>query len=72
MKEDIFDSRERLEELVRKRKRRKRLLAFILAVTMLVTFAIPVSMMIPVQNSPQVKEKDNGFEIPLYSAEAEA
>ena len=33
MKEEIFESREKLAELVRKRKQRKRILAFVLAVT---------------------------------------
>ncbi len=70
MKEEIFESHEKLAELVRKRKQRKRILAFILAVTMLLTFAVPVSMMIPVSTGS--KHKNNGTEPPLYSAEADA
>ena len=70
MKEAIFESHEKLAELVRKRKQRKRILAFILAVTMLLTFAVPVSMMIPVSTGG--KHKNNSTEPPLYSAEADA
>ncbi|MBR1553819.1 MAG: hypothetical protein IJ644_00310 [Oscillospiraceae bacterium] len=71
MKEEIFESHEALAELVRKRKQRKRILAFVLAVTMLVTFAIPISMMIPVQNPASVTDTDDGMKAPLYSADAE-
>ena len=70
MKEDVFESREQFAEHVRKRKQRKRILAFILAITMLLTFAIPISMMFPVQNPHKtIPEKDG---LPLYSAEENA
>ena len=69
MKEDIFESHEKLAEHVRKRKQRKRIFAFILAVTMLLTFAVPVSMMIPVSTGG--KHKNTETEPPLYSAEAD-
>jgi len=70
MKEDMFESREKLAELVRKRKQRKRILAFVLAVTMLLTFAVPLSMMIPVSESGGRSKKKN-LEPPYYAAEAE-
>ena len=70
MKEEIFESHEKLTELVRKRKQRKRILAFILAVTILLTFAVPISMMFPVSNfSKPSKDKNN--DVPLYSVDAE-
>lgn len=70
MKEEIFESHEKLAELVRKRKQRKRILAFILAVTMLLTFAIPISMMFPMPNASK-PSKDKNNDIPLYSVDAE-
>ena len=45
MYDEHDDSREELLELARKRKQRKRIFAFVLAVVMLVTFAIPIRMM---------------------------
>ncbi len=60
----MLEAREEMEYLIKKRKRRKRILAFILAIAMLVTFAVPLSMMFPnTQISDQ--KKDNA---PLYSA----
>ncbi|MBR4320768.1 MAG: hypothetical protein IKP69_12125 [Oscillospiraceae bacterium] len=70
MKEEIFESREKLAELVRKRKQRKRILAFVLAVTILLTFAVPISMMFPMPNSSK-PSKDKNNDVPLYSVDAE-
>lgn len=71
MKEEIFESREKLAEHIRKRKQRKRVLAFVLAVTMLLTFAVPISMMIPVQESSSGRSKKKNLEPPYYSADIE-
>ncbi len=69
MYDENDDSREELLELARKRKQRKRIFAFVLAVVMLVTFAIPISMMFPIQK-PENSDEDD-FKPPLYSADAE-
>lgn len=69
MNEEIFDSHEEMLELVRKRKQRKRIFAFVLAIVMLLTFAIPISMMIPIQPS---SDTDDNFKPPVYSADADA
>lgn len=70
MDEEIFDSREELAELIRRKKQRKRILAFVLAVVMLLTFAIPISMMFPVQKP--APDTEDEFKPPVYSADAES
>lgn len=54
-------------EIYIKKRRRKKILALILAGTILVTFAIPFGMMIPkqIQEVPEATEPD----VPLYAVE---
>lgn len=58
---------EEFEIYIKKRRRKKKILALILAVTILVTFAIPFGMMIPeqIQEVPETTEPD----VPLYAVE---
>ncbi|MDE6657901.1 MAG: hypothetical protein K2J88_04895 [Oscillospiraceae bacterium] len=67
--EDVFESHEKLENYVKKRRRKKKILAFILAIAILVTFAIPFGMMIPekIKEIPEVTDKKQ--DAPLYAVE---
>ena len=67
--ENMFESHEKLENYIKKRRRKKKILAFILAIAILITFAIPFGMMIP-EKIPEVPEiTDQKQDAPLYAVE---
>jgi len=61
---EALEAREELEELMKKRRRRKKILAFVLAVAILVTFAVPLGMMMPIREQ---EHSDKTQKPPVYS-----